>query len=80
MQKEKRNKQKPIPNNLNDYLNEDQLVALRQIESFGWRLEFVRRPLFQDPIPVVFGPTNGQNGILLEDGTIDKTAKILVRQ
>ncbi len=80
MEKEKRNKQKPIPNNLKDYLNEDQLVALRQIESFGWRLEFIRRPLFQDPVPVVFGPTNGQIGILLEDGTIDKTAKILVRQ
>jgi hypothetical protein len=80
MQKEKRNKQKPIPNNINDYLNEAQRVSLRQIESYGWRLEFIRRPLFQDPVPVVFGPTNGQIGVLLEDGTIDKSANILVRQ
>lgn len=80
MQKEKRNKQKPIPSNLNDYLNEEQMLALRQIENYGWHLEFIRRPLFQDPTPVVFGPDNGQIGILLSDGTIDKNPGIIVRQ
>ncbi len=80
MEKDKRNKQKPIPNNIDDFLNEDQLIALRQIESFGWHLEFIRRPLFEDPVPVVFGPQNGQIGVLKEDGTIDKSPNILVRK
>jgi hypothetical protein len=79
MEKDKRNKQKPIPHNINDFLNEDQLIALRQIESYGWHLEFIRRPLFADPTPVVFSPT-GQIGILREDGSIDKNANILVRK
>lgn len=71
-QKDKRNKQKPIPNNLRDFLTEDQLISLSRIESFGWEIEFIRRPLFQSPLVVVKGPTN-QVGILLEDGTIDQS-------
>ena len=80
MEKDKRNKQKPIPNNVKDYLNEDQLVTLSQIEAYGWRLEFIRRPMFDTPTAVVFGPNNGQIGVLKEDGTIDKNPKILVRK
>jgi hypothetical protein len=79
MQKEKRNKQKPIPNNIQDFLNETQIMALRQFESYGWRLEFIRRPLFQTPTPVIFGPNNDIVGILLEDGTIDKKPTINIR-
>lgn len=78
--KERRNKQKPIPNNIKDYLNDNQLAALSQIESFGWTLEFIRRPLFQEPTPVVFGPDKKQIGILLEDGTVDKNPNIVVRK
>ena len=80
MEKDKRNKQKPIPNNLSDYLNEDQRVTLNQIESYGWRIEFIRRPLFQTPLVVIFGPDDGQIGVLKEDGTIDKNPEILVRK
>jgi hypothetical protein len=77
--KERRNKQKAVPDNIKDYLNHDQIIALNQIESFGWTLEFVRRPLFQEPTPVVFGPDRKQIGILLKDGTIDKNPGIQVR-
>ena len=69
--KEKRNKQKPVPNNLKDFLTEDQLISLARIESFGWEIEFIRRPLFQSPLVIVKGPTDSQIGVLLEDGTID---------
>ena len=79
MDREKRNKQKPIPDNVEEYLNDDQMMALNQIEGFGWRLEFIRRPLFQEPTPVLFGPDNSQVGILLEDGTIDKSPDIQIR-
>lgn len=77
--KEKRNRQKPIPDNMKEYLNDDQMLALKQFESYGWRLEFIRRPLFQEPTPVLFGPDNQQIGILLVDGTIDKNSNILIR-
>lgn len=35
------------------FLNPDQRHELRAIESFGWRLAFVRRPLFQEVVPIV---------------------------
>jgi len=35
-------------------LNQDQRVALAELEKFGWELKFIRRPMFQQPIPVVF--------------------------
>ncbi len=79
MEKDKRNRQKPIPDNVEEYLNDDQMMALNQIEGFGWRLEFIRRPLFQEPTPVLFGPDNEQIGVLLEDGTIDKNPDIQIR-
>ena len=80
MDREKRNRQKPIPDNVEDYLNDDQMMALSQIENYGWRLEFIRRPLFQEPTPVLFGPNNDQIGILREDGTIDKNPDIQIRK
>lgn len=70
MDKEKRNKQKAVPENLKDFLTEDQLISLARIESFGWEIEFIRRPLFQSPLVVIKGPTEN-TGVLLEDGTID---------
>ncbi|MFD0321086.1 hypothetical protein [Lysobacter gummosus] len=35
-------------------LTRHQLDALTTLEQFGWTLKFVRRPLFQDPIAVLF--------------------------
>ena len=32
---------KPTPDNLEDYLNTDQLVALHKIEGFGWSLKYI---------------------------------------
>ena len=79
MDKEKRKGEKPVPDNLESLLNQDQLLTLRQIESFGWQLRFVRRPLFQEPTPVVFNPTGDSIGILDEDGRLDIHAEIKIR-
>ncbi len=76
---EKRGRQPPIPDNISDYLNADQLTTLNQFESFGWRLEFIRRPLFQEVISVVIGPDNKQIGILEKDGSINQEADITLR-
>ncbi len=56
-------------------LNPDQLHRLKAIESFGWRLAFVRKPLFQDVIPVVESADGRQRCVMdaigqLEPGTV----------
>lgn len=68
---EKRKGESPVPDNLEDYLNAEQIKALRQIENFGWELKFVRRPLFQEPIAVIINTDGDRVGTLEADGRID---------
>ncbi|MGB5259253.1 MAG: hypothetical protein WBO34_01885 [Gammaproteobacteria bacterium] len=68
---EKRSGEAPVPDNLEDYLNDVQVKALRQIENFGWELKFVRRPLFQEPIAVIINTDGDRVGTLEPDGRID---------
>lgn len=70
MEQEKRDKQPPIPPNLERYLNEDQMAALEKIQQFGCVLKFVRRPVFQKTIPVLVGPDGETMGVLEESGSI----------
>ena len=55
---------KPVPDNMNDYLNEAQSSELHHIESFGWTLNYIRRPLFQERVVVVISPDGSSIGIL----------------
>ena len=80
MDQEKRKGDEPVPQNAIEMLNEMQVLALRQIESFGWRLQFIRRPLFQDPVPVVVDSDGTKIGILEEDGRINMEPDIKVRE
>ena len=75
----KRDKQPPIPDNLDQILNDLQLLALKKVEEFGWKLKFVRRPLFQDAIPVVESPDGHQVGVLEEGGTINTKPDFTIR-
>ena len=68
---EKRIGQMPIPDNLEDILNEQQIRSLSQIENFGWHLHFVRRPLFQDPVVVIISAEGNRFGTLETDGRIE---------
>ena len=52
-------------------LNDDQLMTLRDLERFGWELKFVRRPPFQDSVPVVFDGDRKTFAVLRPDGTLD---------
>ena len=79
MDNDKRNRQKPVPSNIDEFLSEEQKMALNKIEGYGWRLEFIRRPLFQEPTVVVFGPDNGQIGVLQKDGTIERNPELALR-
>lgn len=77
--KEGRNREVPIPENLTDYLNEDQLRALRKVEEFGWVLKFVRRPLFQKAVPIVVNHDGTRFGVLEEDGSINMQPDLVIR-
>jgi len=70
----------PRPNAvLRAQLNEDQLMTLRELERFGWELRFVRRPPFQDLVPVVVDGDRRSYSILKADGAIEDNPAIKLR-
>jgi hypothetical protein len=60
-------------------LNAVQAAALAELEHFGWELKFVRRPLFQEPVPVVFDPDRTHYAVLRADGTLDEHPGFTIR-
>jgi len=70
-QKERRTGQVAIPDDMMSELNELQHQTLARMEGFGWSVGFVRRPLFQDRVVVLFDPSGHQHAVLNEDGTLD---------
>lgn len=77
---EKRKSDKQVPQDLMRLLNQLQILALRQIEQFGWSLKFVRRPMFENPIAVVMDGRGAKIGVLEEDGRINMEPDIEVRK
>src|SRR3546814_19160329 len=64
---------------LREGLTAAQLNALETLEHFGWTLRFVRKPMFRDPIPVLF-PRDGKRYVVLEaDGTLAETPARVIR-
>ena len=80
MGKEKRKGERPIPDNLEDLLNIMQQITLGEIGKFGWELRFVRMPLFQEAVPVVFSGDGDQIGVLEEDGRLNLQPNIEYRR
>ncbi|MEN8133606.1 MAG: hypothetical protein ABFS45_26270 [Pseudomonadota bacterium] len=76
---DKRRGEKPIPDNLEDYLTKMQTLALTRISNFGWELKIIRRPLFQDSVAIVWSCQGEQIGILEEDGRINLNSDIQLR-
>ena len=56
-----------------------QLNALGTLEHFGWTLRFVRRPMFRDPIPVLFSRDGKRYVVLQADGTLDENPDLVTR-
>jgi len=77
---ETRKSAKQVPEDLMRLLNQLQILALRQIEQFGWSLEFVRKPMFQNPIAVVMDGRGAKIGVLEDDGRINMEPDIEVRK
>ncbi|HET7777841.1 MAG TPA: hypothetical protein VFL07_04765 [Rudaea sp.] len=61
-------------------LNQDQQIALAELEKYGWELKFIRRPMFQQAIPVVFDSDRKSYAVLLPDGTLDHNPGFNIRK
>ncbi|MBZ0105172.1 MAG: hypothetical protein K8H84_06035 [Sulfuricella denitrificans] len=79
MDGENRGASKPVPDNLKEFLNELQLLALHRIESFGWELKFVRRPDSRHAIPLVSNAEGTTIGVLEEDGRVNLEHDVRLR-
>jgi len=77
--KERRKGDTPIPDNLEDLLNEQQSRALPGILRSGWELRFLRRPLFQEPVFVLHHPDGNRTAILDTNGRVKVQAELRMR-
>jgi len=71
MSDEKRKGDKPVPDDVKNYLNNAQLAELHKIEGFGWNIKYLRHPLFQDPVVFVSSADGKSIGILEDDGRLN---------
>ncbi len=78
-EQERRSEHAPKDAVLRAGLSEAQLKTLKTMEQFGWMLRFVRKPLFRDPVPVLFDRAGARYVVLERDGTIDEQPTIKVR-
>lgn len=76
---ERRKPVAPEPGSLRSGLTPAQRATLETMEQFQWILHFVRRPLFQAPIPVLFNREATRFVVILEDGGIDESPTLKLR-
>ena len=67
------------PDALRQGLTAGQLQALETLEAFKWTLRFVRRPMFLDPIPVVFDRSGERWAVLEPDGSLNESPGFRLR-
>ena len=60
-------------------LNDAQRDTLANLERYGWSLKFIRRPMFQPAIPVLFDSNGQHHGVLETDGSFNEFANIHLR-
>jgi len=77
--KERRRTLTPQQAALRRELNEAQVLTLVGLESFGWELKFVRRPMFQASVPVVFDSDRKKYAVLEPDGTLNENPGFKIR-
>lgn len=79
--RERRNPTAPVQDQLSlrAGLTPQQLDALATLEQFRWTLRYVRRPIFQTPIPIVFSPDDARFIVIEADGSINETPGFKLR-
>ena len=78
-QPERRKDQQKSPRELRGELNEAQRDTRAELERYGWQLKFIRRPIFQPSIPVVFDGDRKTFAILEPDGTLNEKPMFDIR-
>jgi hypothetical protein len=66
--KDRRKDGQPDEARLRAGLNGKQLATITTMEQLGWTLRFVRRPMFQDPVPVMMDRTGERSAVIESDG------------
>lgn len=77
---DKRRGNHAVPLNLREYLNKQQMQALRQMEGFGWQLAFVRRKEDNFSAAVVVNNKLSRVGVLEKDGSINTNHQLGCRE
>lgn len=77
--RERRNGEAPRGASLREQLNESQRVELATLEHFGWELKFIRKPLFDVAVPVVFDRETHRHAVLNKDGSLDENPDFNIR-
>ena len=78
--KERRRPEPPDPEQLSEGLNPAQLRTLSTLHHFHWKLRFVRRPMFRDPVPVLFDRENNRYVTIEPDGSVNETPDLVLRE
>jgi hypothetical protein len=60
-------------------LNAKQLATIATMEQLGWTLRFVRRPMFQEPVPVMFDRTGERTAVIESDGHANGEHGLILR-
>ena len=74
-----RNTQPALPERLSEYLNEAQLRTIEKMEGFGWKLFFIRRPLFQETITIMQSPDCQETSLIETDGNFIQSHDVYIR-
>jgi hypothetical protein len=75
-----RQKENAVPTELSGLLTKDQLTSLANLEFFGWRLWFIRRPLFAIPKVMLQHEISGIYALLEEDGNLNLEPDLPLRR
>ncbi|MFT5032973.1 MAG: hypothetical protein ACI89D_002588 [Bermanella sp.] len=77
--KERRKGMHSIPDGLESYLNPAQIVTLHEVARFGWELQYVRRPLFMEPVPILFNHTMNRYAVMDINGCMNRSIDVALR-
>jgi hypothetical protein len=77
--KDRRNRLQPIPEHIEDHINQAQTLSLRKLQLTGWKLEFVRRSTGSDAVVFVTNPNQQKIGTIEKSGLVDTYPKIPLR-
>jgi hypothetical protein len=61
-------------------LNDAQKLTLASLEPFGWELKFIRHPMFEAGVPVVFDGDRKKFAVLELDGTLNENPPFKIRE